>query len=108
MRRAALAAAAIALACAGAAALAGQKLGEPLGQRPPEVLYSQTCAYCHGSNVGPVIRGRQLPAEQVAAIVRQGRNAMPAFRPTEISRAELDVLAAWIEASKADPAEKGK
>ena len=76
--------------------------------RPPEQVYSQTCGYCHGANVGPIIRGRSLPAAQVSAIVRSGRNAMPAFRPTEISPAELDALAKWIERGKADPREKGK
>jgi mono/diheme cytochrome c family protein len=40
--------------------------------------------------------------------VRHGQNGMPAFRPTEITRSELDALAKWISASKADPAEKGQ
>ena len=76
--------------------------------RPPEKVYASTCGYCHGANVGPIIRGRALPAEQVTAVVRGGLNGMPAFRPSEISPAELDALAQWVEASKADPKEKGK
>ncbi|WP_408590738.1 c-type cytochrome [Novosphingobium sp.] len=97
---------------AGGTALAtapiAQKLGEPLPPRTPEQVYSSTCAYCHGANVGPVIRGRALPAAMVEMTVRQGRNAMPAFRPSEISPAELHGLAQWIEASPADPKEKGQ
>lgn len=93
---------------AGGAALATQKLGQPQGERPPEALYAKTCGYCHGKNVGPVIRGRALPADTIKAIVRKGQNGMPAFRPTEITRAELDKLAAWISASEADPKEKGQ
>jgi hypothetical protein len=33
---------------------------------------------------------------------------MPAFRPTEVTNAELDALAPWISASQADPKEKGQ
>ena len=76
--------------------------------RAPEKLYAETCGYCHGANVGPVIRGRALPAEAIRMIVRHGQNGMPAFRPTEISPAELDSLAGWIESSRADPKEKGQ
>ncbi|MFM9852043.1 MAG: c-type cytochrome [Sphingomonadaceae bacterium] len=87
---------------------AGQKLGEAQGERAPEVTYAKTCGYCHGRNVGPVIRGRNLPAEAIVRQVRHGQNGMPAFRPTEITNAELDALAKWISASKADPKEKGQ
>jgi mono/diheme cytochrome c family protein len=93
---------------AGGVAFAGQKLGQPQGERAPEEVYAKTCGYCHGKNVGPVIRGRALPAEAVVMIVRHGQNGMPAFRPTEITNSELDKLAAWISASKADPMEKGQ
>ena len=89
-------------------AVAGQKLGEPQAERPPEKVYAVTCGYCHGANVGPVILGRKLPAPVIKTIVRHGQNAMPAFRPTEISAAELNALAKWISASKANAAEKGR
>jgi len=75
--------------------------------RPPERIYATTCGYCHGRNVGPVIRGRQLPVDAIVAIVRAGQNGMPAFRPTEIAPAELNQLAKWISTSAADPAEHG-
>lgn len=76
--------------------------------RAPEAIYARTCGYCHGKDVGPVIRGRKLPAEAIAFMVRNGQGAMPAFRPTEISGAELKALSAWISTSKADPKEHGQ
>lgn len=93
---------------AGGVAFAGQKLGQPQDERAPEEVYAKTCGYCHGKNVGPVIRARALPADAIKTIVRHGQNGMPAFRPTEITNSELDRLAAWISASKADPKEKGQ
>jgi mono/diheme cytochrome c family protein len=67
----------------------------------PEGIYARTCGYCHGKNVGPVILGRGLPAETIIAMVRNGKGTMPAFRPTEISDAELATLGEWISKSKA-------
>jgi mono/diheme cytochrome c family protein len=75
--------------------------------RPPERIYATNCGYCHGHNVGPLIRGRGLPSDYVATMVRHGRGPMPAFRQTEISPAELDALARWISASRPDPREHG-
>jgi mono/diheme cytochrome c family protein len=93
---------------AGGVALGSQKLGQPQGERVPEEIYAKTCGYCHGKNVGPVIRGRALPVSVTKTIVRHGQNGMPSFRPTEITNSELDALATWISASKADPKEKGQ
>jgi len=89
-------------------AQAAQKLGEVQAQRSPEQVYSAVCGYCHGRNVGPVIRGRALPADSVEIMVRHGLNAMPAFRPTEITPAELKALAVWVEKSAPDQKEKGQ
>ena len=107
MRLILIAAALGALAIGGSAALAGQKLGEVQQRRAPDYLYARTCGYCHGKNVGPIILGRQLAPEVVTAMVRMGRNGMPAFRPTEISDAELADLAKWVEASPANTGEHG-
>lgn len=76
--------------------------------RPPEQVYTSTCGYCHGHNVGPIILGRKLPPEMVISFVRKGQGAMPAFRQTEISQEELKALSEWIEGSKADPKERGQ
>lgn len=109
MKRSAIAAAAVLILGGSAAALAtGQKPGEPLAQRSPQKVYASTCGYCHGANIGPIILGRQLPAAAVAQMVREGRNAMPAFRPTEITPAELDALGRWVEQAPANPKEKGQ
>jgi mono/diheme cytochrome c family protein len=44
----------------------------------------------------------------ITMMVRSGNGAMPAFRPTEISDAELAALAQWISTSKKDPKEHGQ
>ena len=90
------------------AAFAAQKLGEVQGERAPEVVYAKVCGYCHGRNVGPIILGRQLPVDAIKRIARNGQNGMLAFRPTEVTNAELDALAKWISASKANEKEYGK
>ncbi len=76
--------------------------------RSPEAVYAKTCGYCHGQHVAPIIRGRGLPVEVIEQYVRTGPRGMVAFRPTEISDAELKALAKWLNASKADPKEKGE
>jgi mono/diheme cytochrome c family protein len=87
--------------------LTGQAWAQP-GRRAPESIYAANCGYCHGHNVGPIIRGRGLPASMVEYLVRNGRGAMPAFKPTEITPAELAELARWISASASDPREHGQ
>lgn len=89
-----------------AAALMGA--APPIPARAPEVIYARTCAYCHAAGVAPSIRGRGLPVEGVITYVRSGPRGMPAFRPTEITNAELAALAKWISVSKADSREKGE
>ncbi|NKJ44693.1 cytochrome c [Novosphingobium sp. SG720] len=89
-------------------AQAPQRLGQVQPQRAPAQVYAKVCGYCHGRNVGPIILGRQLPAEAVKYIVRHGQNAMPAFRPTEISPAELDALSQWVSTSPARSEEHGQ
>ncbi len=76
--------------------------------REPEYLYDRTCGYCHGHNVAPIIRGRNLPPVLIRTMVRTGIGAMPAFKPTEITDVELEALAQWISESEADPEEHGR
>lgn len=77
--------------------------------RAPEKIFADTCGYCHGHFIAPgitvirEIRGRNLPPALVKTYVRNGVGSMPAFRFTEISDAELDSLAVWIESSEAPP-----
>lgn len=106
--RATLWAAACAALAAGAPAGARAQGDASAAPRAPAAVYAQTCGYCHGANVGPVILGRALPAPMIMATARSGRGAMPAFRPTEISDAELAALAAWVAASQPAQGEHGK
>lgn len=55
-------------------------------------VYQKVCAHCHEAGVGPVIKGRNLPAVYIERVVRHGNRAMPSFRPSEIdNRALADV-----------------
>lgn len=77
----------------------------PAGQsaepaRSGEGIYQVVCQYCHDTGIGPQLKGRQLPSVYIQHVARNGLNAMPAFRPTEISDQELTGLAAFIEISK--------
>ena len=76
--------------------------------REPAYLYARTSGYCHGHNVGPLIRGRNLSPAIIEYFVRNGNGAMPAFKPTEITNAELAALAQWLSTSEADPREHGQ
>lgn len=78
------------------------------GPRAPEKIYDTTCGYCHGHNVGPIIKGRKLPAAAIEVFVRNGNGAMPAFKPTEITPEELTTLAQWISNSEVDDTEHGQ
>jgi mono/diheme cytochrome c family protein len=77
--------------------------GSAAEQSPPArtgiQVYQQVCIHCHETNVGPAITGRGLNLPVVKHFVRNGNNAMPAWRPTEISDTELERLAVWLEAS---------
>jgi len=64
-------------------------------------VYEKVCGHCHEFNVGPVIKGRSLPAEYIQRVVRLGNRAMPAFRSSEIDDAALADVARMINASAA-------
>lgn len=96
------------LISATSAALAAGQAKPAYQGRAPQDVYRVTCGYCHGHNVGPLILGRKLPAATIQAMVRAGRGAMPAFRPTEITHAELAALGQWIEKSKPNAKEHGQ
>ena len=87
-----------------ASAADSQKIG------PGQQFYEKTCAKCHEAGVGPVIKGRGFPPATYMIIARNGMNAMPAFRVTDIDDATLEDLANYLsktEAPKAaEPAKK--
>jgi mono/diheme cytochrome c family protein len=69
-----------------------------------EAIYATQCAPCHGDNleggVGPPLVATGQDLESQMAIVRDGRNAMPAFGPT-LSDEQLAVLKSFL--AGADP-----
>lgn len=64
------------------------------------MAYGRACGYCHDTNIAPNLRGRELDPEAVKYFARHGSRAMPAFRNTDISDAELNAIAALIAANK--------
>lgn len=65
--------------------------------RDGKEVYDKACGYCHEKGIGPEIKGLgRLPAD-VRKAVRAGKNAMPAFRATEIDDASLAKVAEYIK-----------
>jgi len=77
---------------------ASDVLADARGQwKDGKEAYEKTCGYCHEKGIGPKIKGYgRLPAD-IIKTVRSGRNAMPAFRQTEIDDATLAKLAEYIK-----------
>ena len=71
-------------------------------------IFAKTCAHCHDTGVGPELRGRNLPAQYITLVVQNGLRAMPAFRPTDFSAAEVEALAKMISQSPAPAAPKAE
>lgn len=59
-------------------------------------VYTKVCALCHDTNVGPVLRGRDLDPLYIKLMVRNGSRAMPAFRASEIDDQLLGKLAEYV------------
>lgn len=74
---------------------AAAEQAKTLGQK----TYEKTCIYCHEAGIGPELKGRQLPPEFFAIIVRSGLRAMPAFPQTHISDATLKELGQYLSSS---------
>lgn len=80
------------------------------GRSAPD-LFASKCALCHqkggwgtrtlAKRVPPeqaeLLNRRALPADYVKHVVRRGIGSMPQFTPTDLSDAELDRLAFWLE-----------
>jgi mono/diheme cytochrome c family protein len=78
-------------------------------------IYQKWCGDCHSTPTGPgsqalerkyhgavpaiLEQRRNLPPEFVKLVVRRGVSFMPSFRKTEISDAELALVAAYLAAS---------
>jgi mono/diheme cytochrome c family protein len=68
--------------------------------RSGEQVYLDTCALCHSTGVSPDLAGQSPPYETVLFMVRNGSNAMPAFRASEISDGELKNLTIFLTGLK--------
>ncbi len=90
--------AAAGIACA--TLLPGFGWAQAAGQwRDAEQMYSHTCAYCHGAGVAVELRGSGLPREYITSVIRNGRDAMPAFRPSDFNDADIAALVEMITTS---------
>ncbi|WP_408598471.1 c-type cytochrome [Pseudomonas sp. PLMAX] len=65
-----------------------------------EKTFSETCGYCHITGVGPALKGRNLPPEIFIYFARHGNQGMPAFRPSDISDEDLNILAEYLSKSE--------
>ncbi|GEM_PF-5571821 len=74
---------------------------ESIPKDTAQMVFEQTCMACHATGVGPVITGRDLPADAVKLFVRNGNRAMPAFTEAMIDEATLDRVAQIVATSKA-------
>jgi len=68
-----------------------------------ENVYAKTCGHCHEGQVGPQIKGRQLPAAYITAVVRNGFRAMPAFPASFIDDHALQQVADYISQAPVTP-----
>ena len=84
---------------------------EPQSREPAEV-YRQICAHCHAPDkaVGPEItmafpeEARETWGNYIRMTVRNGRAAMPSFRPAKISDTELEQLIEALASGELAPA----
>jgi mono/diheme cytochrome c family protein len=100
----AMACIALSMGSAVAGESADPSVSSPVTAERAMQVYSHTCGYCHKADgVGPVLWGRNLNADFIEKMVRLGPGGMPAFRPTEITPAELKEIAALISTQSAPP-----
>ncbi|WP_108259439.1 c-type cytochrome [Mangrovicoccus ximenensis] len=75
----------------------------PPGDRSGARLAQNTCLQCHGTGVAPDLRLQQIDYQTLHHVTRQGLNAMPSFRETEISDAELREVWEFLRSIRAMP-----
>jgi mono/diheme cytochrome c family protein len=68
----------------------------------PAETFRAHCAVCHGDAgegiAGPPLRPLQIPAADVAIVVREGRGQMPPFAPEQLTDDALTALAGFLAA----------
>lgn len=65
--------------------------------------FEKVCAKCHETGIGPVIKGRDLSEATYIITARMGRNAMPAFRITDIDDDTLIEVAKYLVNTPRNP-----
>lgn len=65
-------------------------------------VYKKVCALCHETHTGPILLGQNLDPAYIQMVVRQGSEAMPAFRVSEIDDKTLEKLAEYVAKTAAD------
>jgi mono/diheme cytochrome c family protein len=95
-----------ALACLAAGfglSLLGVVAAQEAGRRPAqtgEAAFQSLCSGCHGEGDGtpvvPLPRPFEYDANQVRAMVRDGRGEMPAFSAGQIGDAEIEAVAEFL------------
>lgn len=102
----------LALAASAQDAATGPAATPATATRTGPEIFAATCVYCHDARgwgtrslaqrtapeQAELLQRQVLPAALVRHAVRRGVGSMPQFTPTEISDAELEILANWLEA----------
>lgn len=68
-----------------------------------QALYEKfACAGCHGAagegGAGPALNKAELPADQVAQVIRNGKGTMMAYKASSMSDAELAAVVRFVQA----------
>jgi mono/diheme cytochrome c family protein len=76
---------------------------EDESQLPPDKIFANHCAVCHGGNlegaIGPNLQkvGGRLSSKEIESIIQNGRGNMP---PQQLSDTTRIKLAEWLAAKK--------
>jgi quinoprotein glucose dehydrogenase len=65
-------------------------------ERQGAAIYTQICSACHGPGQTPMKSPARLGPEGFRALVRQGKDQMPAFPETLLPRASVEALEAYL------------
>lgn len=78
-------------------------MGESTNASEAEKVFQNNCAYCHGSDLsggaGPDLTevGSRYSKEEIAEIIKNGKNAMPA---DVVEGKNVELLASWLAQKK--------
>lgn len=104
------------LAIMTAAALLGSSAQAQTPARPlrdGKTIFQDKCVYCHDAKgwatralakrtppgEAMITARKTLPAAYTKVVVRRGIGSMPGFTPTDLSDAEIAIIAAWLDKS---------